>query len=136
MAGVALRCQVGEDDKVDRRDIPAWMFDRAVCSQMQLSQKPHVALRALTELVCLFDDAALRQGGHNRRPLESGGADDKQTTKVKHVASTESVRAATAGTEMERCCAGRASDGDEVGRTDVASPLETRGRTFSKGGRQ
>lgn len=134
-SGVVFRCQVDEDEKVDRHDIPGWMFDAVVCSQQRLSKDPHVGLNALAELTCLLDGAARQQRMHDRPPVELGGPDDdpNPTTKVAHAASTESLRTTTSGAEMERPDPEPSRGGDEVIRADVAGALGPTGRVPSGG---
>lgn len=134
--GVTFRCQVDQDDKRRRSEVPAWMFDRAVCSQIQLLPEPHVTLRALVELKWLLDSAARRQECQDRPPAELGGADESNPTKTPHVASTGSIRPTGPDTEVERPRTGRPSDGHKTGGIAVAGTLGTRGRPLPERGRR
>ena len=134
-AGVAFRCQVGEDDKRNRLEFPAWMFDRAVCSQMQSSRKPHATVRALSDLKSLLNEAAPRPGGQDPPPFVHGGADAKETTTVQHAASTGSVRPTGPRAAVGRACTRHPDDSDDVDCADVAGALGARRRAPSEGGR-
>jgi len=61
-AQTVLRCKVDDDDRRDNREIPAWMFDGARCSRMQISPLPWVSWEALRELRRLLDGARDRRG--------------------------------------------------------------------------
>ena len=127
-SGVAFRCQVGEDDVRDRRDIPAWMFDGAACSQMQLVSEPYVSLEALRELRHLLDSAGRGRECQDRSRFKPGGSDDTEETAGEQAAPAGAFRSVPASAEMGLAGTGRSEERDEVGGPDDAgAPGQARG---------
>jgi hypothetical protein len=54
----SLRCKAPSDDRRERLEIPAWMFDRGACARMQLGSEPRVSWEALANLKQLLRDAS------------------------------------------------------------------------------
>ncbi len=56
-SGDIFRCTIGENDGDRGRDLPAWMFDRAVCGLVRMSASPVADIAALMKLRALLNDA-------------------------------------------------------------------------------
>jgi len=56
-SGDIFRCLIGEDDGDRGRDLPAWMFDRAICGLVRMSASPVADIAALVKLRALLNDA-------------------------------------------------------------------------------
>ena len=60
-SGDIFRCTIGREDSDRGRDVPAWMFDRAVCGLVRMSASPVADLAALARLRSLLNDALGRE---------------------------------------------------------------------------
>ena len=56
-SGDIFRCTIGRDDGDRGRDLPAWMFDRAICGLVRMSGSPVADMAALVKLRALLNDA-------------------------------------------------------------------------------
>ena len=136
LTGATFRCQLSEDTKRDRLEVPTWMFDGAVCAQMRAVHDPHVTLRALTELKQLLVEAASGGPGCQDWPRpEKGGANDTKTVTSERATSAGSLRSAGPDTELDGADAGPPGGGDKVGRANLSGALDVKGRVAPRGGR-
>jgi hypothetical protein len=63
----AAHCVFEEEPRRACLEIPKWMFDRARCSMMCLSDAPHVSWASLVEVHTLLDETARPREVENRR---------------------------------------------------------------------
>ena len=132
---VVFHCQTDDDDKADRRQVPAWMFDRAVCQQMQMMEEPSVSLPALVELRWLLEVSDPRPRDEDRLDPEQGGADDEETPPVGGgVGPTEPFSKAGARAELGVACGRRTNSCDESTGSDDPRTVGAREPRAAGGG--
>ncbi len=70
-AGDVFRCSCDDEASGRLLELPAWMFDRAVCAPMQVCPLPFVGVAALSALQMLLSDLAGNQavGGSSNAPV-------------------------------------------------------------------
>jgi hypothetical protein len=52
--GLTFRCSLRGSDADRWREVPAWMFDRAACAKVRVSNDAHVGLAAIVTLTALL----------------------------------------------------------------------------------
>ncbi|MEN6386353.1 MAG: hypothetical protein ABFD79_14300 [Phycisphaerales bacterium] len=64
--------------------MPAWMFDTAVCSRMQLLKTPYCSLDSLKQLLLLLNEASPTECiiGKNQNTFKQGDANAKLPSKT------------------------------------------------------
>ena len=133
--GRVFCCKLDEDDDRHRLEIPAWMFDGAVCSSMHMHSKPHArweSLCALHELLHAEHSHRASDSGVDRHPSSTGDAD--ATTKQRTPpGAAKSISAAHKGAELARPRRGSSGEGHQIARTPASRSTGARARKCSRG---
>ena len=121
--GLLLKCQLDARDERDRLEVPAWMFDPAVCASMTLRAEPYADAASLRALRLLLNECA---ASGRERPLDTDSpevaghcahAEADQATET--ISAGESVSPGSAGTTMASDPRRDTTGGHEASRSNV-----------------
>ena len=119
----AVRFTVEDEPQRVWTELPVWMFDRAVCSRMRLTDRPRVHWKALVELRQLLDETvcapplARVQDQHRCSNVE-GGADEGDTS-ISSSGATSVFRSKQSSPPVEQSCGRRQASGNSIDGGDA-----------------
>ena len=119
----AVRFKVEDEPQRVWTELPVWMFDRAVCSRMRLTDRPRVHWKALVELRQLLDETvcapplARVQDQHRCSNVE-GGADEGDTS-ISSSGATSVFRSKQSSPPVEQSSGRRQASGNSIDGGDA-----------------
>ena len=121
-----FRCALEQDRRLRSLDVPQWMFDRAVCDGMGVSDVPTVNCNALLELqellhdVSVGDESGVIQAQH--RSSNRKGAADGMGTRSSSPPSTRVVSSTREKARVQVATAGAPKGGETITSATATSP--------------
>jgi hypothetical protein len=98
-------CVPENDPERASLEIPEWMFDRALCSQMRVKEQPWVCWKALAELTFLLQQTGCVSTWstvkHQHRSFGMQGGPDASPRSIPSARTTEPVSSTPKATPME-----------------------------------
>jgi hypothetical protein len=129
-----FKCHVEEDQKDKCIFIPAWKFDRLVCSKMNVLQSPRVSVQALMELKRLLEETrqdkrtnSVHDGYISNSP--GGGTHEKSTASIPEEQTDKSVSPKRKISSMEKYSGGNKKKSHRSYRKDALRVPDTTDET-------
>jgi len=127
----AYRCRPSGQSGTIRQDIPAWMFNSALCSSMRLSEQPYCSLDSLKQLLLLLGEASSSECiiGQNQNAFNKKGdanAESQPATQNSRHASVPSPRSSS--NNMEKSFQPAVITTDETNEQDANGIPKSSGR--------
>jgi len=81
------RCSLSNTPKIKNTEIPTWMFDKILCSKMELLEQPYCSLESIQQLIFLLKEASPAECIIDNEPnafAEKGDANVRSRSKRKN----------------------------------------------------
>jgi len=122
------RCGFDEQRNERSLEVPAWMFEPALCDRLRMAVTPFVDCPALVELKTVLQMALRADMLEAQHPsLTAGGADATVETSSTSLA-TDAVSSAACPPAFSDAAAGHPGQGDSPARPIASSPGRSNGR--------
>ena len=132
----AVRFTVEDEPQRVWSELPLWMFDRAICSLMRLTDKPRVHWKALVELRQLLDETVCATASprveNQHRPSKSEGGADEARTSVPSSGAATVLPSTQSSTALDQSSERRQGSGNS---TDIGNAPRVLGRQNDHRGR-